>query len=408
MKKNLFIALLAVIVAGCSNSQTGVLQPNGARNQIIQGGQPPPNWETFSIAESQTNLDGITVGADGQMWMDGSGSVFRFDISTGKVTNTFSGIDTNLGSIATGPDGDLWMCGNNDVTKLAPTGQIMVYSTPDQCVSIVAGPDGAMWYSGTHAIGRMTTDGSLTDIPAPPHEQIHDVVVGSDGNIWAAEFGSRGTGGYPAVAKIDINTHAITEFKKTLHFDTGFLEIFADKQGKLYAITGTKVIYRLSPANAGWTKFAIGLGQPLKPGDMSGLYFAGDSGGVKWTFAGHKTVTYGLPPDSSGFPAYTAMTGPDHNVWFWNGPTLSIFINRVITVSPSSATLSVGQMQAFTISESGCPQCVWSAISSNPSIAGVSPVSSGTFTVTGISAGSATISVSDKVQNVFDVQITVK
>lgn len=406
----LFVSAITIFVTACSHSPSGVLPSNGVYNQIIQGGQPPPNWEVFSVPDASVG-DHMTIGPDGQIWIATNESVQRFDIAKGQIT-TFSGLNSD-GEITAG-DGDLWVCNSYSATKLTVSGQSSVYPISDyDCSNLVVGSDGALWYLGDHLMfGRVTADGVASHIPEPPNEQAWDLLAGPDGNIWFTENRfEREKPGYHAIAKIDITTHAITEYKKTLRSYGGLFDrLFADKNGNFYTDAEDQPgdVWRLTPTTATWKKFTLGLHTPLKPGDISGLYFGGSSGGVKWTFAGHKVVTYGLPPDSSGFPAYSALTAPDRNVWFTNGPKMSIFINRILSVSPVSATIGVGGMKTFTISESNCPQCIWSAVSSNTSIATVSPVSDGQFTVTGVAAGTATVTVSDKAQNAFDVQITVQ
>lgn len=410
MNRFVAVSILAVLLFGCSHGATSTLPSQGVHNQIIQGGPPPSNWEVFPLPDQSFSGDLMTIGPDHEIWMVGSGSVYRFDIATAKIT-TFSGLNTQ-GSITTG-DGDLWLCGTYAVTKLTVTGQASVYPTSDfDCGAPVVGSDGALWYLGDHLmIGRVTADGVASHMAEPPNEEAWDLTSGPDGNIWFTENRFEREPGYHAIAKIDITTHAITEFKKTLRsFGGDFDRLLVDQDGNFYTDAQDQGgdIWRLTPTTGTWKKFALGLGRPLKPGDLSGLYFGGSSGGVKWTFAGHKTVAYGLPPDPSGFPAYSALTGPDDNVWFTNGPTLSIFINRVLSVSPASAMIGVGGMQTFTISESSCGHCIWTAKSSDTTIAMVSPVSNGQFTVTGVATGTATVVVSDKAQNAFDVQITVQ
>jgi len=79
----------------------------------------------------------------------------------------------------------------------------------------------------------------------------------------------------------------------------------------------------------------------------------------------------------------------------------------MISTNPSSASLTVGQQQPVTITETKCKACIWSASSSDSTIATVTPVSGDQFTITAVGSGSATISVQDKHQNVTDVAVTV-
>ena len=407
MKRAVLAALAALSLTGCSHGSPSVFPSKSTSpgHEIIQGGPPPTDWEVFGVPQTLTQNSRMTVGPDSQIWMAGYGNVFHFHVKTGKI-ETLSGFDTATGDITTGPDGNLWMCGTDTVTKLTTGGVATVYPTSDLCTGIVAGSDGAMWYAADHFVGRITTDGTVTDISLPQFEQTVDIVSGSDGNVWIPET-ITDRNGYEAIAKIDVQTRAMTEFKIPRSGRDGLDLIFADKHGNLYAVDGDNTVFRLTPPST-WRKFTPNLGPPLKPGDLTGLYFASSSGGFKWTFSGHNVISYGLPSDPSGFPAYSSVLGPDHNIWFWSGPKMSIFINRVLSTSPASATIGVGGSQPFIISESGCQNCVWRAVSLNPSVASVSPVNGEAFTVTGIASGNATVVVSDRAQNVFDVSIIVE
>lgn len=409
LQKSVVIILALACLSGCGlNSMSSVSsEPTLAQPRVVQTGRSPTNWETFNTPASGSFRGHSTVGPDRQIWMSSGGNVYRFHVTSGQV-DIFSGIDTNFGVITTGPDDNIWTCGADQLTKITVQGVETVYPVSErQCTSIAVGSDGALWYDASGGvIRRFTVDGSYSDITLPRPEFAADVIAGNDGNIWFTEYGNHRFGGYEAIANLDINSHVITEFRKTLpnhndHFDL----LFEDSNGSFYASDDFDDIWRLKPDGT-WSKFSIGLGPPLKPGDPRRLYFAGATDASTWSFSSHKVTTLGLPPDTSGFPAYAALIGPDLNYWFWSGATASVYINRVLSVAPASATISVGQSQPFAITETKC-NCVWSAESSNPSIATVSGVSGGRFTVTAVDSGSATVTVADKKQNTFPVLITV-
>lgn len=409
MQKSVIIILALAFLSGCGHGSMSSVssEPTLAQPRVVQTGGSPTNWETFNTPASGSFRGHSTVGPDQQIWMSSGGNVYRFHVTTGQV-DTFSGLDTNFGVITTGPDDNIWVCGADQLTKITVEGAETIYPVSERdCTSVAVGSDGALWYDADGGvIRRFTLDGSYSDITLPHPESAADVIAGNDGNIWFTEYGNHRFGGYEAIAKLDINSHVITEFRKTLPNHNDLLNsLFEDSNGSFYASDSFDDIWRLKPDGT-WTKFSVGLGQPLKPGDQRRLYFAGASGASTWSFSSHKVTTLGLPPDTSGFPAYAALVGPDHNYWFWSGPTASVYINRILSVLPASATIPVGQTAPFVIAETKC-NCVWSAKSSSPSVAMVSNVSGGNFTVTAEASGFAIVTVADNKQNTFPVSITV-
>ena len=81
-----------------------------------------------------------------------------------------------------------------------------------------------------------------------------------------------------------------------------------------------------------------------------------------------------------------------------------LIIGYSLSVVPSSLSLSVGKTSSCKISGGTRP---YSAASSNTAVATVSPLSGDTISVTGVSAGSATITISDGEANNVTVAVTV-
>jgi hypothetical protein len=94
------------------------------------------------------------------------------------------------------------------------------------------------------------------------------------------------------------------------------------------------------------------------------------------------------------------------NVGNGDNGAIDVYVVRVLTVTPSNATIPVGQSAPFSVSETGCT-CYWTFVSSNKAVATVKVVGHGQFSVTAVASGSATITVADETQNVFVVPITV-
>lgn len=220
---------------------------------------PPSEFASFIY------LSGITAGPDGALWFLGSGSSNIGRLTTGGVlTNTYglnSGsapawstlgpdgavwfsehhlgqnhvdrivrIDTNgvitkscptaqgsqPGGIVTGPDGNLWFVeqGTYNIAKMTTSCAITEYSvgqTNPGLWEITNGPDGNLWFTeyatAYNNIVRITTDGVMTPflIPTQNAEAFY-ATTGPDGNVWFTELAAQ------QVAKIDPNTHLITEY----------------------------------------------------------------------------------------------------------------------------------------------------------------------------------------------------
>src|SRR6202035_3080744 len=105
--------------------------------------------------------------------------------------------------------------------------------------------------------------------------------------------------------------------------------------------------------------------------------------------------------------------GPDGNLWYSTNPLnggamIGVDVFRSMTVNPTSMTLTVGQMQSATASETKNPNNNFTATSANPAIATVANGSGpGNYKVTGVSAGSTTIRIADNVHNWVDIAVTV-
>jgi glucose/arabinose dehydrogenase len=117
-------------------------------------------------------------------------------------------------------------------------------------------------------------------------------------------------------------------------------------------------------------------------------------------------------PSNQHSPRYVAF-GPDGNLWYDAGGTNSLNvigtdIFRILTVNPTSMTLTISQTQTATASQIQNPNSVFTAVSANPSVATVANgPTTGTFNITGQSAGSTTVRIADHQHNYVDIAVTV-
>ena len=115
-------------------------------------------------------------------------------------------------------------------------------------------------------------------------------------------------------------------------------------------------------------------------------------------------------PSSFGIIGAYAL-GPDKNIWFHdpvgNPAGVGAFVRLMLSVSPSTLSLSANRSQTVTVSETNYGG-KWKAVSSNPLVATVAQGStSNTFTITAVSSGSATVTISDFNSNSSIVSISV-
>jgi streptogramin lyase len=159
-------------------------------------------------------VQGITTGADGNLWFtEGSNSAIGRITPAGVVTD-FPVPDQGQGTIVgvtKGPDGNVWFvvgdigCGlsphcnpaANPVGKITPAGVVTEFPLPDNggLTSIVSGSDGNLWFTDASEvqgqldkIGRITTAGVIKEFPLPTSNSLPiGIASGADGNIWFVE-----------------------------------------------------------------------------------------------------------------------------------------------------------------------------------------------------------------------------
>jgi streptogramin lyase len=113
-------------------------------------------------------------------------------------------------SIALGPDGNLWFTESSigdtitdTVGRITPAGKITQVRFRSRTTSIprfiITGPDGSLWFTeqyldGSQGIGRMAMSGNIVHFRMPGGDRQGiplELTIGSDGNIWFSELGSK-------------------------------------------------------------------------------------------------------------------------------------------------------------------------------------------------------------------------
>jgi streptogramin lyase len=380
---------------------------------VIQGGGSP--WESFSA-------NGITLriitGPDNEMWyldwvqLTQQAELYRMNVSSGQATQV--PLSFNPDAITSGPDGNVWACGRGALARVTPGGSITNFAGPKGSCGSFISSGSVMWASETLTCNfvQVTTQGVITEY-FPPMCLLGDLAVGSDGNVWYTQINRT----------YHYTTSQVVRFQPASQTYTTYLlperEVLAGlklgSDGSLYSCMGLR---RKPSKLAKITVSGVITSRRMRvpcfavsnTGPANSIYYVtnvGRGGIGRVALPGLSEKDFGAPPDGGG--VIDIAYGPDLNLWTVSRafPAVDVYITRVLTVTPSSATISVGSSTPFTISETQC-QCVWTAVSANPSIASASSVSGAQFRVTGVSAGSTTITVSDQKQNVFDVAIQVQ
>jgi virginiamycin B lyase len=429
----LFAALVFAIMSGCTAHQAaysgpGVASPASlAKPYIVQNGQSPGPWAFFACcgpatngqmrivvgpsntlyAENpqdsyvqsvtmngivqgynmETNQDvypdiwGMANGPDGRIWFSDRAGFLDAMTPAGAITNY--PVATNQPfEIALGPDGNLWATAwPSGIVKSTPTGSMTAYSLSGQYfpADIIAGPDGNLWFaeSANNSIGRITTSGVILESAIIPAFEPYDIAAGSDGNIY---FSGHGT--TPVIGAMTTGGAMINEWTVP----------FPSPPGTVYG---------------------------LAPGPRADVWFSGadQAGGYLGKFTRPNHWTLYATPGSFNVPN-GLVVGPDSNMWFGNGGTISrdssggwfgVYEFNVLTVSPQHIYFDPPKPPTRVITVRETPHGgTWTAVSSNTGVATVAPgPERNQFTVAAVARGGATITVQDAFLNYFVVNVNV-
>lgn len=184
-------------VDGVATIQAVTAGPDGAMWFVYT---EPANFQIGRVAGGVVtfrpgpNGIGVASGPDGNLWVSGYSSIYRFDPNTG-VSDSLPlppGSPLTM-TIANGPDGNLWFGTQNSdkIGRITTSGSVALYTVPvaSTTVSPTSGPgDGLVWFTlyNSGLLGRIdpaSGEVALFTPPDPPRGA-KGVVSGSDGNLW--------------------------------------------------------------------------------------------------------------------------------------------------------------------------------------------------------------------------------
>jgi virginiamycin B lyase len=416
-----FVLVFAVLIltSGCGLNSLALHRPNAqsAEPQVFQSGQPPINWAEFPSQQS-TSMYEMTAGSDGAMWFMSNilqGSQYEIAIARIDMNGNMAfypliaGDNGELPPIIAGDPGVLWTSLGSTIYKITTDGTItQIPLTPPTSagVGLARGQLGVLWFAdqSNNNIDKLRPDGTIVSYHVPtPNAGLEGMTTGPDGAVWFCET-NRGI-----VGRI-LPRGAITEFTvggTPVRIITGadknlwFTDPATHSIGKM-TTTGIVTHYPIKP---NYPIFSIALGSDGKIWFIRGNSSSASLGSITPQGVIHYHQIPG-PVETNNAPGIAG--GPDGNIWFTHLTTVGVYIEKVLAVSPSSITFTgPGQTVAISITENKY-QGVWTAVSSNTSVATVAPGSGPTnFNVTSVGSGACVVTVSDAVGNSFNVNVTV-
>jgi streptogramin lyase len=396
--------LLAAFLTGCSSHAAPTPGSIAAASQVVQKQPlPAPGWTWVNVPfvhGKAADVVGLASDGKSKMWFIDEAKQFG-SVSMTQQLRTYPLNIIPVG-VTVGPDGNLWITGTRAspeagvVAKVTPSGSETDFIIPgsgglDQS-GIVTGPDGALWFtvSGPSArgIGRITTAGSQTFYSFPNTDPF-SIAVGSDGNLWAADY-------FGALDKVT------TAGEETVYptVDSPFI-ISPGPDGALYFSAHNGTFGRMT--TGGQVSY---FGQPVLDDMANGpdkVLWAGDL----VTFNPATSTFTQVSEYPHGSNVNVLAIGPDRNIWVAAGESIGTYVRLAMTVTPSSLTIGApGDTGDLTTTETSY-YGAWSGSTSAKSIATVVQASSGSFTVTGVAVGACKITIKDTTGNSVVVPVTV-
>lgn len=415
--------LSAIIVAGCAAHGSAVAptaQPRMIAQKIYQ--QQGSVWTSFPIpSNGVASVPGtVTEGFDGAIWFCGSDSsgpaLLRMDLS-GIVTST----PVDCSGLTRNPDGNLFFLSGSppywtmlgEVNSAGEISQTTLSSSIGCVHRMVSAADGSLWCSDNGVyIWRVSTDGKVQTDSGGPGGNV-DLVATPDDKMWMLREGA-----YATVYQLDSSMN----IDKTYTLDDNASGFVFASDGGLWFSAG-RAMGRLDESSGSLTLY------PMRYSVTAIDIVQGDPNQLEIMTLDGSLVTYDIRAHavdkSQAIPDWTPVreqdrlhhdypnmaVGADMNLWIEDGgyaQDVDVYTIRVLSVTPSSLTLSPDVTKGISVHEKYFLKPSFSAISTNMNVATVSPgTSSGEFMVTGVSSGSCGIVLKDTRGNSTSVPVTV-
>jgi streptogramin lyase len=323
---------------------------------------------TFSL-DPGISAEYIVVGPGDLLWVTTAGvslpaAILRVTLSGGMSTFHARCATGSYNNAVDGPDGNLWVGVEAQmVLRMTLNGDPTCFRTTGFTETVAAGPDGNVWFTertGTGTlIGKITPQGTVTEYP-DPNVCSNSLIGAGDGFLYGG-------------------------------CSTGLVRI-APPDGHETLVSSVQPYSNLATSGKG---------------DNAVLYYSVLPNHLKIRHLATGKVDDDDLPSGQHFPSRMAF-GPDGNLWYYVDSGIGVDVFRIITASPLSLNLAVGETQSLTGSEANHSPSSLFAVSLSKPIASVADGQSpGEFNVTGKAKGSTRIRISDRLHNHVYVSVRV-
>jgi virginiamycin B lyase len=145
-------------------------------------------YDTTSIAAHGPG--GVAVGADGNIYLNAGNNFGMIDLATGTVSAVpLSESLNSAGRMTLGPDGNFWIDDFfSTIERVTPDGQVTRFSYSGSGSGQILSYNGALYFSSGADIRTVGTDGTFGPVYATPSGgDVESLAVGPDGNLWFTE-----------------------------------------------------------------------------------------------------------------------------------------------------------------------------------------------------------------------------
>jgi virginiamycin B lyase len=422
--RSLVFLALACALTGCSVSgeQTRPDVPGYPTYRIaplVQQKGKGVQWIAFTPHTIGALDSAMALGPDGNVWffdedadrlarISGNGAVkeFSFESVAGG-----SGVSMTVGADKAFYIGDE----SSSIIRMTVKGAVQAFPIPSGDATstdgMALGSDGNVWFAEFNHIAKITPSGKITEFAYPPGystNQYGGVTTGSDGNVWFAESSNN------AIGRVVPSTGKVTMFPIPTCTPAAVV-LGNDKNVWFFCLSGAPLLGYVTPKGKVAT-FAIGgaFGSNeteqfcARGPDGEPWCASGSDGTVFRVDTSSHTVTNFTPPLGAGVRPDAVALGSDGNLWVDSvGGDLDVLVTNPMKVTPTKLSFSgSGQEKTVSVSETGTSS--WTAKSSNTGVATVAQGSSKSlFSVTSVGKGRCKITISDGVGNRVAVKVTV-
>jgi virginiamycin B lyase len=418
--------VLACTLTGCSLTG-GQMRPDASAYSsyaravplVLQKGNGA-QWVQFTPHTAGALYSAMALGPDGNVWfidedadrlvrMSANGSIKEFSFE--------SVAGGSAVSMTVGADKDFYIGDESaSIIRVSAKGKAQAFPIPSgdstSFDGVALGSDGNVWFAEFNHIAKITPSGKITEFAYPSGystNQYGGVTTGSDGNVWFAESSNN------AIGRVVPSTGKISMFPISVSCTPAAVVLGNDKNVWFACLANQPLLGSITPKGKIAT-FSIGGGFTSNETEQ---FCARGPDGEPWCASGNDGTVFRINTTSQKVTTFTPPLGPgarpdavapgsDGNLWVDSvGGDVDVLVTNPMSVTPTKLSFSApGQKKIISVSETGTSS--WTAKSGNIAVAKVAQGSSkSSFNVTSVGKGNCKITISDSVGNSVAVQVTV-